>query len=89
MIPKIGQLIVKSGVNEKWFDILHVAKEAAEYQMEYIGGSGDKKEYRLFQKMEAGFCYKSNCFGVTPEDAFIKQAKEKDALFSVTIKAIF
>ncbi len=82
----LKELLVKETEHLHWFDLIH---DLSTWKMEYVSGEGKEKKFRLYEKTELGFCFKGNCVGANAGEAFVKQAKEKDALFTVNIRSIF
>lgn len=82
-------LSLVSTTEPEWFHVLDEISEAVKFKLKSISGNNTNRIWDVFERTEAGFCYKGQCFGARASDAFEEFAKRQNAQFTINIKVEF
>lgn len=89
MKPQNLDLSLVSTTEPDWFHLLDEASEAIRFKLKSLGGSKGETVWEVFERTDIGFCYKGQCMGAKPSEAFNDYVKKNNALFTVNMKVIF
>lgn len=81
-----NDLTLVSTTEPDWFHLIDAATDAIKFKLRSNDAGG---VWDVFERAEAGFCFRGQCVGARPSEAFRGYMKKQNAEFMMHVRAEF